>query len=206
MNLKKLIYILGGLFIVVIIAAVSTVFLWGIYLKHWDTPFVRSVARVVPIPVARVGSTSIPMNRYFRDLDSLQTYLNSDEYKASGQQPRGLSDTDRKQAIERAIEEAVINQYAAEKKVTLSNEEIESAIDQQFVGASSTRQDLETQLKKTYGWSMEDFRAHIATPILLERKLAELENPSDPQSGMTSVIATLSQRIQQPDVVRYLKF
>jgi hypothetical protein len=206
MTVKKYIMILGGLFIVIVIAAFTTVFLWGVYQKHWDTPLVRAVSNIIPIPVARVGNELIPMSQYFRDVDNLKTYLASDEAKASGQGVRSLTDDDRKQAIEREIEEIAIDEYAAQKKITLTDKEVESAIDTQFVGASSTRQDLEKQLKLTYGWSMDDFREHIARPILLERKLATLVNATDTQMGMTDVISTLTTRIQKPDVVRYLKF
>ena len=206
MNVKKLIMIIAGLFVVIIIAGATTVFLWGVYVKHWDTPFVRSVAKVVPIPVARIGTVSIPLSQYFKDVDSLKIYLASDEAKVSGRDARSLSDDDRKQAIEREIEEVAVNEYATEKKVTLSDSEIDTAIDTQFVGASSTRQELEKELQKTYGWSMQDFRQHIARPILLERKLATLANSSDPQTGMSDVVTYLTARIQKPDVIRYIKF
>lgn len=206
MDLKKILIILGGIFAAIIIAAISGVFLWGVYLQRWDTPITRAVASVISVPVARVGEISIPLDRYYRDVDSLKSYYNSEEAKAAGLSGNQFGDLERKQALERLIEEAAILEMALEKKITLTNEEIEKAIDAQFVSPSSTRQELEENIQRTYGWTMFDFREHIVRPILLERKLAELENPTDPQTGMTAVITKLSERIQRPDVVRYIKF
>jgi hypothetical protein len=205
MNVKKLVMILGGIALAIALAVSYSVLLWGVYMSHWDTPFTRAMANVVYIPVARIGDTAIPLSRYYKDIDSLKTYLSSESAKASGGN-RELTDADRNQAVERLIEEAAIEEMAAAKKVTLQDEEIESSIDAQFVGASSTRQDLEKEIMSSYGWSMQDFRDHIVRPILLERKLAAMINTSDTQQGLTDVIDQLSKRVQEKDVIRYLKF
>lgn len=206
MNVKKLIMILGGLIVAIVIAVGFSVLLWGVYIQRWDTPFTRAVVSIIPVPVARVGNTSIPLSRYYKDVDSLKMYFASEDAKSAGVDASQFGDVERKQAMERLIEEAAIQEMAAIKKVSVSDKDIESAIDTQFVSPSSTRQDLENNIKKNYGWSMQDFREHIVRPILLERKLAELANPEDPQTGMTDVIADLSARITEPDVVRYVKF
>lgn len=190
----------------IVIAGVSAVFLWGAYHQRWDNSFTRGVSSIVPVPVAKVGSIEIPLSRYYKDVDSLKQYYSSDDAKSAGLDASAFGDEQRSQALERLIEEAAITEMAAQEKVSLTSDEIEKAIDSQFVSPSSTRQDLEKNLQKTYGWDMTDFREHIVTPILLERKLAEKKNPDDPQTGMTDVISALSARIQKPDVVRYIKF
>lgn len=206
MNVKKILMIAGGLIAAILIAIGSSFYLWGVYIQRWDTPFVRGVANVFPVPAARVGNQSVLLSRYYKDVDSLKTYYGSEEGKAAGTDVTKFGDLERKQALERLIEEAAILEMAAQKKVSLSDEDIESAIDKQFVSPSSTRKELEENLKKMYGWEMVDFREHIVRPILLERKIAELENPQDPQTGMTDIIAKLSERVQQPDVIRFVKF
>lgn len=206
MPIKNVLYVLGGIIVAIAISIASAIFLWGVYFNHWDTPFTRAVSSIIPVPVARVGNAYITLDRYYRDVDGLRKYYESDEAKSAGLTVSDFGVLQQMQVLERLIEEEAIFELASKNKVTLTNDELDKAIDDQFVSPSSTRQDLETNLMKTYGWDMDQFKEHIVRPILLERKMASIDNPEDPRTGMANVMTQLSERIKQPDVVRYIKF
>src|SRR5689334_7599207 len=100
MSSKKVIAIVvaGVLLLAALLA--SIVFLWGVYNKHWEGPFVTRVADVFPIPAAKVGTRTVLLRDYFSSLTSLRIYLASEEATSQNQR-RPVIDDDRKSALER---------------------------------------------------------------------------------------------------------
>jgi len=186
-----------------IVACASAVFLWGVYYQHWDGPLVTRIANTLPIPAARMGDRTILYRTYVSDVRSIETYLSSPEAKGQNL-TRPMVDDDRKNVIERLMREAALEDLALARKVTVTDAQMKAAFDEFSAGATST-QDLEALLRENFGWTIDDLKTHLIRPALLTRLLAPsyaADHGNDPNALETY----LDERVQRPDVVRYVKF
>jgi hypothetical protein len=103
------------------------------------------------------------------------------------------------------IAENAINEAASLRNITINETELDQMIDTQFNATGTTRGDLAAYIQKTYGWSFDDFKAHIARPALLTRYLTasfSVDHPNQPDALNQYMI----ERMARPDVVRYIVF
>jgi hypothetical protein len=205
MKSKWIIVAFSAIGIIGAVALAGIVYLSGVYRAHWENPMAVSVAKTFSfIPAARIGGRAIPLRDYYRDLNAVKTYLSSDEAKSQSL-AREVTATDRKQVIERLLTESAIDELAALRKVKIDESELDRMIDQEFNASGTTRGDLSAHIEKTYGWTYDDFKAHIARPALLTRYLMasfSADHPNDPEALQTY----LEERLKRSDVVRYIAF
>lgn len=197
---KKILYALGA---VVCIGGFFVVFLWGVYQNQWESDFAHRIAKVFPIPVASVGGSVITLREYYADLDSIKAYFDSEEFKTAmqqaGQDVPMVSNSERSQVLDRLIEEEIISLLAKERDIQISDEEVEKAINEEFVDAESTREEFEEYLKKNYAWTIDDFKKHVVYPILIERKITL----DDPEFSLQEYIL---QQMDKIDIHRMIRF
>jgi hypothetical protein len=150
---KVMAMVVGGVLLLIVLLS-SVVYLWGVYNKHWENGVVTSVADTLPIPAAKVGSRTVLLRDYFDGLTSLRVYLSSSEQAlAQAQRPSTVSDDDRKNILERLIQEQVLEEVAATRNVTASEAQIEAIMSELNVTATSTAS-FEDFIAKNYGWSV----------------------------------------------------
>lgn len=190
--------------VVGVFAIASIVFLLGAYQWHWENPVMTAVARALPVPAARIGGRPILLRDYYRDVSALKTFFASDEAKSQGL-THSLTDEDRGQVVERLLTEAALNEVANLRHVTVNEGELDQMIDTQFNASGTSRGDLAAHIEKTYGWTYDDFKAHIARPALLTRYL-EASFASDHPNDTGALNAYLKERLSRSDVVRYVTF
>ena len=179
-------------------AASAAGFLWGVYYKHWDTPFVAKVADVTPLPAARIGARTILYRNYLRDVRSVERYLSSDEAKSINVS-RPMTDDDRKNALERLLREAALDELAEARNVTVSEAQMQEAM-QTLNLTSTTTKEFEDLIAKNFGWTMEDFKTHVVRPSLLTNVMTSsyaVDHGNDPKA----LEKYLDERMQEKDVV-----
>lgn len=201
--MKRSRLIIIGCIAVFAIACASAVFLWGMYYQHWDNAIVARLAESMPIPAARIGDRTILYRTYLRDVRSVETYLSSPEAKDQ-HLTRPLVNDDRKNVLERLIREAALEDLAIARKVEVSDAQMNVAFAEFSAGATTT-QDLEALLRDNFGWTIDDLKSHLIRPALLTRLLAAsyaVDHGNDPNA----LEKYLDERVQRPDVVRYVKF
>lgn len=205
--MKKTVLVIGS----IVLAGVCAIALFGaglfwhaVYIRHWEDPIVTRIAGAVPIPAARFAGSSILFRDYLADVESLKTYLSSTEAKDANLS-REITDEDRKQALERLLREAAIQELAAERNVTLSDEEVQLAITSEFMAAGGDKAAFEAYLREAFRWTLQDFEKHIVRPVLFERKLAA-SYATDHGDDLQALQTFLDERVMRDDVVRYIKF
>ena len=194
----RFLYALYGLGIAIVLIGSSVYTLWGLYYQHWEGDFARRMTRIFPIPVAKIGNDSLLYRVYFEDLDSLQTYLTSAELQGSGVSAE-MTDDQREQVLERMMQEYLILRLGDEKQVQISEDEIATAIETEFLGEGESMEDFEVYLRDNYAWSLDDFKRHLVRPILIERKLME-------EDETFSLQVYLDERLAEDDIVRLIRF
>jgi hypothetical protein len=201
---KVMAMVVGGVLLLIVLSS-SVVFLWGVYNKHWENGVATSVANALPIPAAKVGSRTVLLRDYFDGLTSLRVYLSfSEQALAQAQRPSTVSDDDRKNILERLIQEQVLEEVAATRNVTASDAQIDAIMNELNVTATSTAS-FEDFIAKNYGWSVADFKRHIARPLVLTRLLST-SFAADHGGDAEALTTYLMERSQHSDVVRYIKF
>jgi hypothetical protein len=205
MRMNRVLIITTAVGVIAAIALICTTFLIGVYRWHWENPFVVSISRMLPVPAAKIAGRPILLRDYYRDVNAIKTFLVSDEAKSQGIS-RDITDADRKQALERLLTESALNEAASLRNIpAVTDAEVDQMIDTQLGATGTNHGDLVAKIQATYGWSYEDFRAHIGRPALLTRYLTAsfaVDHPNDP----SALQQYLDDRLKRSDVVRYVVF
>jgi len=197
-------YAFAAIAIIGVAAIVSLVYLVGVYRMHWENPIAVSIAKSFPVPAARIAGRPILLRDYYRDLNAIKVYLSSEE-AISQQIARDVTMSDRKQVLERLLNEAALDELASLRNVVLDENELDKMIDQEFNASGTTRGDLSAYIQKTYGWTYDDFKAHIARPALLTRYLMA-SFAADHEDDPVALASYIEERLKRPDIVRYIRF
>ena len=202
---KGQIGLIVGCSVLVLFLGAASVWTYGIFKAHWDTPVVRGIASFTRFPAARVGSHFVLYSDYLNHLDAERRFLKGDNAKAQGLP--SIPDVDmQKQTLERVMRISAVEDYAKANNFSVTPADLDSA----FLslvrqgGASSTVAELDAFVRDEFGWDESQFKQNVLRPALLEdglkTKLAK-ESPSSTPFG-----DVLDARLQAPDAVRYLKF
>ncbi len=200
--------------LVIIVALIVLLGITGIvcavYIQRSDASVVRAIGG--GLPAARVGGDRISYREFVASRDALRVYLSSEAAQSAGL-AGPVNATVEKNALERLTREAAVKELAAERKVTVADEEIMAAFTDLLAQTSSTVPNVGEYLEKTFHWNEEQFRARVIQPALLEERLAATfpatpptENGTEPYPGFVELEKYLQERLAKPDVKTYLRF
>ncbi len=205
MNAKWIVVAVIGIGIAVVLAVTSFFFLWGVYSLHWEGPIVSAVAERIPVPVARYEGKPILLRTYLVRVGAIKSFLASEEAEVIPEDQRVYSDVQRAQAIEQLLREAVVEETAALRKIEVTDEQVEEAVKLEPTFSGVTPGALEEHVQKTYALSYDDFKEHIARPIILDRYVSA-SYAADHGGQMDAFDTYVEERLQGDDVIRYLRF
>lgn len=137
------------------------------------------VTKVVPFPMARIGTDFVSYESYLFEINHYihyyQTQQDIDFDSESGQQQ--LSEY-RKRAQEKVINDAYVKRLAREKGITVSEQEVNNEItvykNQNRLGV--TDDELKSVLKNFWDWSIDDFKRTLRQQLLNEKVVAALDS------------------------------
>ncbi len=187
----------------IVIAAVGLT-AYGFYERGWDTPALRATALALHVPVARVGSYTIPYQSYRIHLDAEARFLAGPIAQAQGLSPIVTSEV-RTRALERAMRIAAVDEMAAEQKIVVTPLDIERVFDGLVAQAASSTTPVEMHafLQEAFGWTEADFKQQVLRPAMLEDVLRNKKFQATKDEGAFE--KELQERLHRPDVKRYLK-
>ncbi len=193
--------IIGGLAAVIILELLAAWMTVAVYVKRDTSQFVMRTAGFLPI--AKLGAYTINYGQFATTREAIKHFLNSPSVKASGQ-VQAMTPAIEKSAYERLLREAAGKELAAEKKISVTNEDIDKAYADFKVQASSTVPDVPKYIKETFDWNEQQYKDNVIRPQLLEEKLmGTFGTSTDPAMQFEEYLGT---RLQKPDVKRYLNF
>ena len=200
---QKAIGILAAIGVFLVILGLIASAMYGIYFKTKDDATTRFVANVLSLPAARVGSKRISYSRFLRTRDAVRRYLSS----PAGQADVAVMPTEQElnnSIIENLIQQEMVKEIAAEKNITVSDDDVRAIFaDVVSEAASSTTPDVAQYLYDNYGWNEEDFRQEVLRPALLDQNVA-IQLANEAQGDQSALESYLQLRRTQPDVVVYL--
>jgi hypothetical protein len=152
--------------------------IFALYKVKTGSGFLYQVTKVVPFPLARIGSDFVSYESYLFEVNHYQHYYDTqqdiDFNSEAGKQQ--LSEF-KKRAMEKVINDAYVKKLAQEKGISVSNQEVDERIDlirsQNRIGSSD--KEFENVLKEFWNWSVDDFKRSLKQQILTEKVIAELD-------------------------------
>ena len=167
-----------------LIAVVVLVFGVLIYGYRSENPAVKTVASILPYPVERINGHFVTYKDYLFELDAnKRAYQNN--AKLNNQPAVDFNSADGKKlviqikqhALDKLSSDALTAQLAAQKKVTVTDKEVTTLINQLYdrYGGKDT---LLKTLNQIYGWNINDLRGVVYKQLLA--KNLETKVTSDP--------------------------
>lgn len=173
----KIVLISTTLFIITVVAFFSYS-LVALYRWENSSTFLYRVTQVIPFPVAKVGSDFVAYENYLFELRHYTHYYETQQQldfnsEAGRQQLAEF----KKKALEKVVDDAYVKKLAAEKGITVSDQEVDNQIaivrNQNRLGSSD--QVLEDVLKDFWNWSIDDFKRSLRQQLLAQKVVAALD-------------------------------
>lgn len=158
-----------GLVLGVVVLFCFGVLTAAIYLLPVTDTFVRSVASVVPYPIAAVNMCPITFKQFYKEWAAMQTYYQSDP-KLAEQKP---SDDDLAASLvdsltSRVIIQQLASQYGLKLDTVKVDETYQSAVQQ-----SASEEAFLTEIEKTFGWDKQEVVDKLIAPMVLASQVEE---------------------------------
>lgn len=203
---RRTILIVGVSVVVVLIAVLGTsvAVSSAVFASRSDSGLIRSLSSILPIPAAKVGSRTILYREFLKARDTLKVFIASDAAKEQGLNVP-FDEALEKNAYDKLIREAAVEEMAAEKGIEVTEEELRAFFTDVLAAASSTTPDVGVYLLENFGWNEEDFRQNVLKPSLLEQRVGS-KLAEEAEGDMTAFAAWLEERLAKPDVIRHLRF
>lgn len=158
--------------VVAVIAIVVVVFGVLIYAYSSENPIVKSVASVIPYPIERVNGHFVTYKQYLFEVDANErAYQNN--AKLNNQAAVDFNSADGKKlvvqikqhAIDKLSGDSLTAQLASQKKVKVTDKEVNDLINQlyQRYGGKDT---LLKTLNQIYGWNINDLKSVVYKQLL----------------------------------------
>lgn len=150
----------------------------SLYKLKSHSSFLYGVTRVIPFPVAKAGSSFVAYENYLFELRHYIHYYQSQQkldFKSeSGKQQ--LAEF-KKRALDKVVNDAYVKQLAKEKKVTVSDKEVDTEIQivrtQNRLGENDKV--FEDVLKEYWGWTVDDFKRSLKQQLLAQKLLPVMD-------------------------------
>ena len=183
-ELKKPLIFGGALILIFVLIA-----LFVTYVFRVDSPVSRAVQKVLPMPAAIVGWSLVPVAdvetrvdavRYFHENQDFAKHgVRIDFTTSDGQKREQLI---RREVLNKAIENTVIRELAADAGLIVSSEELEKATDSLRQENDEGESSVDVYARR-YGWTPYDLAEHVVLPELYRQKVENDFYKSNPASG-----------------------
>ncbi len=174
---KHRILVMTSGILIATLAAFLVYCLLGYYKVYQYNAFLYRVSQVVPFPIAKADGHYIDYENYLYELRHYVHYYESQlQRDFSGVDKQQLIQQ-RKQALDKVINQAYIKDLAKQNGVSVSNKEVDARIqivrDQNRLGSNDKV--FADVLRDYLGWSPADFRRSLKQQILAEKVAAKLD-------------------------------
>jgi len=147
---------------------------WQLYPMQNTSTFFYRLTRILPVPVASVDGASVRYSDYLVSLSGSKHYLEQTEgLNLDSADGRRQIEYLKRQALDSAIADTYAAKIAREKNITVSDREVEAAIDasRDTVSGRISREVYDDSAYSTFGYEADEYR-DILRRALLHQKVA----------------------------------
>ena len=148
---------------------------FNLYRDQSHSDFSYNVARILPLPVAKTGSTFVPYGDYLGDLRRQIHYFESqqgmDFSQPEEEDAQVTLDELKNASMKRVIDRVYVSKLAAERGLSVTEGEIDSrlALLQSQGKLGGNLEDIEEVLDNFWGLSLAEYRRILSANILQEK-------------------------------------
>lgn len=165
----------------IVVGAVVVFFAYvglALYKFQSSSTFLYYVTQVIPLPVAKAGSSWVSYENYLFELRHYTHYYETQQQlDFNSDTGRRQLDAFRKQALQEVVDAAYVKQLATKYHVSVSgmevNNEVQLLRQQNRLGSSD--QEFADVLKEFWGWSVDDFKRELKQQLLAQKVVATLD-------------------------------
>lgn len=150
----------------------------SLYKFQSTSEFMYRVTQVVPFPVARAGGDFVAYENYLFEIRRYMHYYESQQkLDYSTEDGKRQLEIYKPQALQRVITDAYVKQLAKKHKVSVSNAEVEAAINNLRVQnqLGDDNRELAAVTQKFFDWSLDDLERRLKTELLAQKVAAKLD-------------------------------
>ena len=171
-------------FNVVIISIVTVVLLgvviwWQLYPSQNTSTFFYRVTRILPVPVASVDGTQVRYSDYLMSLSGSQHYLEqSERLNLNSEDGKRQIEFVKRQALDGAIADAYAAKIAREKKIEVSNDQVNKVIESSLntVSGKISQDVYDDSTLSTLGYSADEYRQIIRRSLLRQEVAYQIDS------------------------------
>lgn len=158
----------------------------ALYKFKSSSDFLYQVTKVVPFPLARIGSDFVSYESYLFEIKHYTHYYGTQQSVDFGSDSgkEQLAEF-KKRAYQKVINDAYVKEIAAEKGITVSDQEVENEIttyrNQNRLGSSN--EEFEAVLRDYWDWSMNDFKSTLKQQLLNQKVIAALDTAANEKAN-----------------------
>lgn len=149
------------------------------FFPNIENVIIKKTAQFIPYPVATIGINSITAARLADDLSSVRSFYENQDFSDLGMRV-DFSTSDgkkrlnikEKEVLQKLIDNSIIENEAKKRKIFLTDAIVDQEVDRKLK-EYGTSEYLKENLRKLYGWDMNDFKEKIVRPDLYREKLIE---------------------------------
>lgn len=207
----RLVVISLSLFLIAVIAFFSYC-TYALYKTKSTSNFLYKVTKVVPFPVARIGSDFVSYESYLFEIRHYVHYYETQQELDFNTEAGQLQLAEfKKRAMEKVVNDAYVKEIAKQKNISVSNQEIDDAIavvrNQNRLSGNDT--ELEPILRDYWDWSITDFRRSLRDQLLTQKVVSALDvqthdkaNAALAQLKNGKDFATLAKEVSEDDATK----
>ncbi len=207
----KLVIISVSIFVVAVIGFFSYVS-FELYKAKTSSLFVYKVTKVIPFPVARVGSHFVSYESYLFEINHYIHYYETQQsvdFKSDA--GKAQLEEFKKRALQKVVDDYYIKEVAKQKNITVSDSEINDTIKimRNQYRLSSSDAELEAVLKDYWNWNIADFKRSLRLQILNQKVLSSLDtgthdkaNKAEAQLKNGKDFATLAKEVSEDSITK----
>ncbi|MEK7599442.1 MAG: SurA N-terminal domain-containing protein [Patescibacteria group bacterium] len=154
----------------------------ALYKFNSTSAFVYDVTRIVPFPVAKVGSNWVSYESYLFELRRNMHYYQTQQ-QANFSTKDGKTQLDRlsKQALAKVTQDAYVKQLANENDVSVSDQVVKNQLvlvkSQNRLGSNDRV--FREVLNEFWGWNESDFKRELKQQLLAQAVVAKLDTATN---------------------------
>ncbi len=170
--MKKLILIIVATVVGIVIVGTG-VSIVGMYVGHWESPIVKDVAKVLPVPALTVNGHWRSYSEYLDAVATLDYSFNQAAVlQASGYTVKPSAQELRTMVLDRMAKEEIINQVAKKRGVSVTKADIDAEM-KKLADQTGTEAQVAAQVQQLYKWDLATFRDKVIQPYLLRQHLQD---------------------------------
>lgn len=156
----------------------------GLYKFQSTSTFLYGVTQVIPLPVAKAGSSWVSYESYLFELRHYVHYYESQQEADFANKNKDQLTDFKKRALQQVINDAYVKKLASQNNVAVSDQEVSDAVtmlrEQNRLGNSD--REFQDVLREFWGWSVDDFRRELRQQLLAQKVVAALDTATNDEA------------------------